>query len=100
MAQNYKRSSPYFGTEQFGNYLDVMKYRRIPRSKDDVIYQIQPVYNNRPDLLAHDLYGDAGLWWVFMARNPNNIVDPIFDFSAGVSIYLPKKSNINTALGL
>lgn len=96
----YSPTSPYFKTETFGNYLDVMEKIKIPRNRDDKIYQIQEVYNNRPDMLAYDLYGDAGLWWVFAARNPNTIEDPIYDFITGISIFLPKQSSINSALGL
>jgi hypothetical protein len=50
--------------------------------------------------LAFDLYGDANLWWVFAARNPNVIRDPIFDFLPGVRIYIPKKTTIDRDLGL
>lgn len=96
----YSATSPYFKTEIFGNYLDVMTHRDIPREKDDIVYQIQEVYKHRPDLLAHDLYGDASLWWVFAVRNPNTIKDPVWDFYPGQSIYIPKQSTIERALGL
>jgi hypothetical protein len=58
------------------------------------------MYENRPDLLAYDLYGNAALWWVFIARNPNVIEDPLLDFRAGVSIYIPKKETLVKDLGL
>lgn len=96
----YSRSSPYFTTPRFGTFLDVMEKRSIPFRKDDTIYQIERAYQYRPDLLAYDLYGDASLWWVFQARNPNIITDPLGDFIAGVSIRIPKKVDIDTALGL
>jgi hypothetical protein len=50
--------------------------------------------------LANDLYGDPNLWWVFAARNPNMIEDPIFDFVAGRAIYIPKQETIDAALGI
>lgn len=100
MATVYSKNSPYYGTEFFGNFLDVRKDRIITGDASDVMYQIDPVYNNRPDLLAHDLYGDSGLWWVFTARNPNVLQDPIFDFTAGTIIYIPKKQNLQSVLGL
>lgn len=96
----YSSTSPYYRTETYGNFLDVMAHRSIPREADDVVYQIQEVYQHRPDMLAHDLYGDASLWWVFAVRNPNTIKDPIWDFYTGQSIYLPKQSTIEEALGL
>ena len=57
-------------------------------------------YDLRPDLFAADLYGDAHLWWVFAARNPNTLYDPLWDFTAGTPIYLPKKSTLQVALGV
>jgi len=100
MAVSYTSTSPYLDTGRFGNYLDVMTKRPIPRAPDDVVYEIQQVYQYRPDMLAYDLYGDAGLWWVFAARNPNTFEDPIWDFSAGVSLYLPKQATLIESLGL
>ena len=96
----YKMSSPYFSTKNKGNYLDIMNFRSIPKEPDDIIYTIKPQHALRPDLLAYDLYKDAGLWWVFAARNPNSLEDPIFDFQPGRTIYLPKLSNLQRVLGI
>jgi hypothetical protein len=100
MATTYKNSSPYAATTTFGPFLDVMNVRKVTAYADDVQFTINTVYQYRPDLLAHDLYGDAALWWVFAMRNPNTLKDPIFDFYPGMTIYIPKKSNLNTDLGL
>ena len=97
---NYSKSSPYAATETYGQFLDIMQSRKITRRDDDVIYEIDSVYKFRPDMLAFDLYGDAGLWWVFAVRNPNVIKDPIFDFYPGVAIYIPKKTTLTADLGL
>jgi hypothetical protein len=51
-------------------------------------------------MLAYDLYGDAGLWWVFAVRNPNVITDPVFGFTAGTTIYIPLKETLVADLGL
>ena len=97
----YSRSSPYFSTNSFGNkFLDVLDYRDIDKQEDDVSYVIDNIYQYRPDLLAYDLYGDANLWWVFRVRNPNVIDDPIFDFRAGTTIMIPKKTTLVSNLGL
>jgi hypothetical protein len=50
-------------------------------------------------MLAFDLYGDAGLWWVFYQRNPNTLTAPPLDFAPGVRIYLPKESTLRSVLG-
>jgi hypothetical protein len=96
----YGPSSPYAKTEMYGKFLDIMTYRGFPSQPDDVVYTIDRMYNHRPDLLAFDIYGDPGLWWVFLVRNPNVMTDPIGDFVAGVSIRIPKKSTLTAALGL
>lgn len=96
----YLGSSPYFATDNFGDFLDVLNYRAIPKEPDDIVYTIKAQHALRPDLLAFDLYGDANLWWVFIVRNPNTLEDPIYDFKAGVTIYLPKSTTLKRVLGL
>lgn len=96
----YSKSSPYFSTGQFGQFLDVMEYRSIPKAASDVEYIIDAVYKHRPDMLAYDLYGDSSLWWVFVSRNPNTLKDPVFDFYPGQSIFIPKKEILVATLGL
>jgi len=96
---SYSKTSPYYTTSQSNGYLDVINFVDIPSQTDDILFQITNNYQNRPDLLAYDLYGDVGLWWVFSVRNKSTIKDPIFDMTAGTKIYLPKLSTINAALG-
>jgi hypothetical protein len=96
----YNKNSPYYDTKTYGGFLDVMQSRPFRKLSSDVVYQIDRIYQYRPDLLAYDLYGDVGLWWVFAVRNPNVIKDPVFDFRPGVSIYIPKKETLITDLGL
>jgi hypothetical protein len=100
MAVTYSRTSPYADTPAYGFFLDLANIPSIPFEASDVAYEIDNIYNNRPDLLAFDLYGDPGLWWVFSIRNPNVLQDPLFDFVAGAVIYIPQKQNLVTALGL
>ena len=85
MATNYGSSSPWFNTpdSQSGEYLDLMRIRTIPASPDDVLYEIEPQYNYRPDLLAYDMYGSPKLWWVFAQRNMDTTKDPIYDLKVG-----------------
>jgi hypothetical protein len=96
----YNNLSPYYSTNQASGYLDVIEWRSIPAEADDILFTITKSYEHRPDLLAYDLYGDVGLWWVFSMRNPSRIKDPVFDMSAGVAIYIPKLSSIKTSLGI
>lgn len=100
MAAQYSKYSPYYNTKTFGQFLDVLEYRTITKNSLDIKYTIDAVYRYRPDLLAADLYGTSALWWVFAARNPNVIKDPIFDFFPGQVIYIPSKENLITELGI
>lgn len=99
MAQ-YSNTSPYFNTPENNLSLDIFKPRTITSQDDDTIYTIDRIYAYRPDLLAYDLYGSPRLWWVFAQRNPDQLEDPIYDFAPGVSIKLPKLSNLKNDLGI
>jgi len=97
----YPATSPYYNTEVTNaNFLDFMTYRPIPKFSSDVLMTITQVYQFRPDLLAYDLYADSRLWWVFSQRNPNVLKDPLFDFTTGTGIYLPKADLLKRLLGL
>jgi hypothetical protein len=96
----YSKSSPYYLTDQSAGYLSVMSWRTISAETDDILFTVTNSYQNRPDLLAYDLYGDVGLWWVFAQRNPSVIQDPVFDLQAGIKIYLPKLSSMKKTLGI
>jgi hypothetical protein len=96
---NYDSTSPYFATAYNQFYLDVMVDRPLPKESDDLNFSINLTYQYRPDLLAHDLYGDARLWWVFYQRNPNTLTKPPVDFAIGTSIYLPKITTLKSVLG-
>jgi len=96
----YSKTSPYYTTPVTNGYLDVMAFRDLPNERDDILFELTNTYENRPDLLAYDLYKDSRLWWVFAVRNKRIIKDPVYDLKAGVKIYLPKMSTIKTVLGI
>jgi alpha-L-fucosidase len=98
MAQ-YDATSPYYETGYSQFFLETMVNRPIPKENDDLTFTINVTYQYRPDLLAFDLYGNAGLWWVFYQRNPNTLQAPPLDFAVGTLIYLPKITTLKTALG-
>jgi hypothetical protein len=96
----YAKSSPYFKTKFLeSGELGVLEPREVPSSDDDALYTIESQYTHRPDLLAYDIYGSAKYWWVFAQRNMDTIKDPIYDFKAGISIYLPNESELKKAIG-
>ena len=99
MAATYDVTSPYYKTLYSQYFLDVMVNRPIPKLSSDQYFTINSTYQYRPDLLAHDLYNNSNLWWVFYQRNPNTLTSPPLDFKAGVQIYLPMITTLQSALG-
>lgn len=95
----YDATSPYYATPFNQFYLDNMVNRPIPKEDDDLQFTINLTYQNRPDLLAYDLYGTASLWWVFYQRNPNTLTKPPIDFVTNTTIYLPKIGTLRSVLG-
>jgi hypothetical protein len=100
MAASYSKTSPYYGTQLWGKFLDVWPGKTLSADATDAIYQIDSIYDLRPDLLANDLYQDPSLWWVFAVRNPDVLVDPLLNFTTGRIIYIPSKATIQRQLGI
>ena len=98
---SYQSTSPWFNTDVVnGQYLDLLTIRPVPAESDDILYQVEPQYTYRPDLLAYDLYNSHKLWWVFAQRNIDIIKDPVYDLVPGIEIYLPKGSSLSKVLGI
>lgn len=98
---NYDNRSPYKNTSQvnrYVQYLDFWSPVTIPPAADDRVIKVESKYNNRPDLLAFDLYGSAQLWWIFAARNPDIINDPIYDLKQNITIYVPVKTSMGVTI--
>ena len=75
---------------EMASILGHFKIRSVPEDSDDVIYEIQSQYHQRPDLLAYDMYGSSKLWWVYAQRNMDTLKDPVYDFQTGLSIYVQR----------
>lgn len=97
---NYPRVSPYVDTPQGSWYIGNYHHRSIPRGENDTQITISPDMEFRPEKLALKLYGTEGLWWVFMARNLNIIRDPVWDFTAGLTIWVPTLAFLKSRLGV
>lgn len=103
MPVNYKNSSPYFTTPQRNfliEFLDLIKFQNIPVDLTDEIVEITSKFDKRPDLMSNALYNTPDLWWIFAMRNPDLLIDPIFDFKVGNEILVPTKSRLFNLLGL
>ena len=95
----YPSSSPYAATPQSSWFIGNYAHRKIAPEGGDRVITISAKYQNRPDLLAYDLYGNPGYWWVFCARNPNVIRDSIWDFEVGKMIIVPSQNHLKASLG-
>lgn len=93
MTTKYRTDSVYRNTPIINNkYLEILE----PSIDDLSEYNTKPMtlaskYDQRPDKLAYDLYGNAKLWWVFAQFNQDTLKDPIMDFKSGLEIQVPTK---------
>jgi hypothetical protein len=94
----YLRSSPYYRTPQNTTYLDFWRPPLLTRTSDDLIVTLAQRHLHRPDLLSFELYRNPRAWWAFAILNPDQIVDPIYDFVPGITIYAPSQLSIGSTL--
>lgn len=99
MADFHRRDSFLRNTPTYDKFLDITVFPKIRKSVNDKTYIIEQQYDGRPDLLANELYNNSRLWWVFALRNPDQLVDPLGDFKAGVEIKLPGTETISQLTG-
>ena len=97
----YKADSFLSNAEYRDNqFMDInVNIPRIGKSIEDETFTITAEYEERPDKLAHLLCEKTTLWWVFAARNPDILKDPLGDFTAGTTIKLPAMSSIRNISG-
>ena len=80
-------------------FLDVNNLPKMPKGLYDEDYKIKADVDGRPDILAYKVYGTTELWWVFALRNPDILVDPLEDFTAGKRIRIPTQETIDRVVG-
>lgn len=96
--QTYPATSPFAKTPQTIWYLTQMVQREIPPHGTDRDYVIPDSYDLRPDNAAYALFGTAEYWWIFAMLNPNILIDPVNDFTAGKTIRIPTKERLREVL--
>tara|TARA_B100001057_G_scaffold481787_1_gene556229 strand:+ start:1507 stop:1791 length:285 start_codon:yes stop_codon:yes gene_type:complete len=89
----YRADSNFRNNQIVNNkYLDISE--EIVTNKQQVqtkTITVAPKYDQRPDVLANDLYSNAKLWWVFAEFNQDSLIDPILDLRAGMDLVVPEK---------
>jgi len=90
----YSSGSPYAATPQTSWYLENLTLRDVKSDPTDKAYVIPTNYHQRPYNLSFELYGTKDYWWVFQVLNLDVIRDPIYDFTAGLTIRVPTKERL------
>ena len=87
----YRTDSLYRNTEVVNSkYLDVLSIDNIDiKNTSTKTITLEAKHNERPDLLAYELYGNSKLWWTFALFNQDTLQDPIIDFKSGLRIIIP-----------
>lgn len=93
MKTVYKPHSNYIDTNLNKKYLElyVPPFTRDTLTEETKKIIIGDRYDRRPDLMAHELFGNSNVWWIFAHFNREQLVDPINDFVAGLEIVIPKR---------
>lgn len=81
--------------DDFTNRLGWWERRVFSKSQTDVKLTVMSKYNRRPDLLAYDLYGKAGLQWFILQYNA---ISDITTFEQGLELILPTRARLFSEL--
>jgi len=91
-------NSAWSETSQTSWYVSYLIPRRILADSTDVEITVPSEYHLMPGKMAHDLYGDSRLWWVFYITNMDRISDPLYDFVSGLLLTVPIPSRVTKVL--
>lgn len=91
----YSQFSPYSKVKQTW-YLDYNLPAPMIPADTDQPYVIPAKYDEQPWRLAKELYGNERVYFIFSLLNPDLLIDPIYDFKAGLEIQLPTPSRVES----
>lgn len=83
-TKSYLRDSRY---RSF--YLDVAKLPVMTAVGGDYVI-VPPECENRIDLFSYQQYGSSRYWWMIALANADLIKDPIWDFTSGLTVLVPR----------
>lgn len=91
---SYSDSTLYAKTPIVGRFLDFYRPILIPPHQSDQLFVIKRQdWVHRPDLIAHDYYGNDVLFWVFGVRN--GLKDLVFDIKLGSVLWFPTRQRLS-----
>lgn len=98
---NFKLYSRYFNgtvaTNRSGqNFLLLRQPLNLGTNSRDTFVTITKEIENRPDILASQLYGNPDLWWVIYEFN--GISDPFFELKAGQILRIPELERVLSSI--
>ena len=76
--------------------LELWEMNELKADPSDIVYYIEPAYENKPYLLGYMFYGDEGLWWVVCQYN--GIIDPLNELVTGKLILVPTIERVRSAM--
>lgn len=92
---SFSSKSLYKQTSQFNNIRGYLGKPYLPKDPEtDQEFTITLQYENKPGLLAYDLYGSARYNWIFAYYNRDSIHDALVDMKAGLTITVPSPERV------
>ena len=85
-TKSYLRDTGYRGF-----YLDIAKLPKLSNVTGDMVV-VPMECENRIDLFSFQQYGSSRYWWLIALANADIIKDPIWDFTAGLTVIVPRDS--------
>lgn len=70
-------------------FLDVAKLPKLNTSDGDMVV-VPPECENRMDLFSYQQYKSSRYWWIIALANADTIKDTIWDFKAGMTVFVPR----------
>lgn len=85
------------GTTEVSSWaLEAWEMNEMSGDPTDIVYYIEPQYENKPYLLGYTFYGDEGLWWIICQYN--GIIDPLTELTVGKLILVPTIERVKSSL--
>jgi hypothetical protein len=86
------RSSRKWPSKEYLDFLGAL-YKDLPRTVQNFsLFTVDSSTQYRPELIAHQTYGDKNLWWVICFYN--KIIHPTRDLAAGKVLKIPDESEL------
>lgn len=96
LENNKSRYARNGSTDKYRNRLGWWEQAPIDSDITDTKMILDVRYNQRPDILADELYGDKNLSWIILLRN--NMVDPFQEFVTGAVVFVPDRNRVISSI--